>query len=529
MARTLSILLLVAAAGAARALPAAAATPATTGGNNAAHGRDHDATAAGDPAFLSSWMARLWPAGLGNLTILDLSLPGTHDSLTSELSRTFSDRAEDLPVPLSWLLHTFGHDLGSVTAFGRNESRTQGLTLTQQLDAGIRFVDFRVIYTRPPNGTRYNATGKDWYGLHFMQTREPALAYLAELKAWLDAHPKEFVVLWVTKHGSSCAKGQYPDTPTAAKRAWWARVEALFGGLLFDRAGGAGGARQEANATTLAALARRNQRAFFYVADYADFTGSSTKAYDACVHLDNRLGSGIDGAPGRNEEAALTSELAEFSGARATKAAHKASNTFYLRSMATSSPTRQIEYAALLRYLGGLGAKGIEQKCAALYNIPNASRWCPRTLLDESQTASYYKQLSLEIAHRQGWDFPGAIYLDAVTADGAIRTGPTLLPQPPAANGEEGGSGGGGGGEGGDVPNGTAAYAYADTLVAANLRRLCGGGGSTQPGRVSSGVCAELNATLAARRARHPLRRWDDPDSGRVADWPALPPGLELS
>ena len=56
-----------------------------------------------DPTFLASWMNNLWPAGLDNLTILDLSLPGTHDSLTSELSRTFSDRAEDLPVPISWL------------------------------------------------------------------------------------------------------------------------------------------------------------------------------------------------------------------------------------------------------------------------------------------------------------------------------------------------------------------------------------------------------------------------------------------
>ena len=122
--------------------------------------------------------------------------------------------------------------------------------------------------------------------------------------------------------------------------------------MLFDRAGG-----QEANATTLATLAARNQRAFFYVADWADFTGSSSKAYDACVHLDNRLGSGIDGAPGQNEEAALKSELAEFAGARATKASHKAENRFYLRSMATSSPTQQIEYAALLHYLGGLGTR----------------------------------------------------------------------------------------------------------------------------------------------------------------------------
>ena len=419
-------------------------------------------------------------------------------------------------------LHTFGGDLGSVTTFGRNESRTQGLTLTQQLDAGIRFIDFRVIYTRPPNGTRYNATGKDWYGLHFMQTRAPALAYLAELKTWLDAHPREFVVLWVTKHGSSCAKGQYPDTPTAAKRQWWASVEALFGGLLFDRAGG-----QEANATTLAALAARNQRAFFYVADWADFTGSSSKAYDACVHLDNRLGSGIDGAPGQNEEAALKSELAEFAGARATKASHKAENRFYLRSMATSSPTQQIEYAALLHYLGGLGAKGIEAKCAKLYNIPNASGWCPRTLLEESQTASYYKQISLEAAHRQGWDFPGAIYLDAVTSDGAIRTGPTLLPQPPADGGESSNSDGDGDG---DVPNGTASYAYADTLVAANLRRLCGAAAlGAASDAAAADVCAALNATLAARRAQHPLRRWDDPATGRVADWPALPPGLELS
>lgn len=40
--------------------------------------------------FLSNWMGSLMPV-IGNLSLLDISLPGTHDSMTFDLSTTVSD------------------------------------------------------------------------------------------------------------------------------------------------------------------------------------------------------------------------------------------------------------------------------------------------------------------------------------------------------------------------------------------------------------------------------------------------------
>ena len=52
----------------------------------------------------------------------------------------------------------------------------------------------------------------------------------------MDAHPTEIVVLWLSKHGSVCAKGesQYPNTPIEVKQAYWKTISDLFGELKVD-------------------------------------------------------------------------------------------------------------------------------------------------------------------------------------------------------------------------------------------------------------------------------------------------------
>jgi hypothetical protein len=78
-----------------------------------------------------------------NVTVLDLTLPGTHDTMTWDLCPVVSDGANDLPAPVADLLHQLG-DWGHLGEFARNQSVTQGLNVTQQLDNGVRFLDFRV-------------------------------------------------------------------------------------------------------------------------------------------------------------------------------------------------------------------------------------------------------------------------------------------------------------------------------------------------------------------------------------------------
>lgn len=50
--------------------------------------------------FLADWMSHVSTI-IGSQTLLDLSLPGTHDSMTFDLSTTFSDGANDLPPVVS--------------------------------------------------------------------------------------------------------------------------------------------------------------------------------------------------------------------------------------------------------------------------------------------------------------------------------------------------------------------------------------------------------------------------------------------
>jgi len=58
------------------------------------------------------------------------------------------------------------------------QSKTQGLNITEQLNAGIRFIDFRVVYTSPPNES--STAQHDWYCLHLVQSRQPGV-YSAQL------------------------------------------------------------------------------------------------------------------------------------------------------------------------------------------------------------------------------------------------------------------------------------------------------------------------------------------------------------
>lgn len=53
--------------------------------------------------------------------------------------------------------------------------------------------------------------------------------------------------------------------------------------------------------------------------------------------------------------------------------------------------------------------------------------WCPLHLQDISQLDNYYRQLVLEKSFTLGYDFPNAIYLDAVDVNGTIRTGTALF------------------------------------------------------------------------------------------------------
>ena len=115
-------------------------------------------------AFLPHWMGATMDA-IGHLSLSNLSLPGTHDTMTWDLSTRISDGGIDDHSKIAHVLHELG-GIPGVGSWIRTQAQTQGLNVTAQLDAGIRFLDFRVMYT-----------SSDWYCLHMLQTNRKAITY----------------------------------------------------------------------------------------------------------------------------------------------------------------------------------------------------------------------------------------------------------------------------------------------------------------------------------------------------------------
>lgn len=417
---------------------------------------------------------------IGEMTLLDLTLPGTHDTLTYNLSTTVSDGGADDMLKLAEVLHEYADVVPEgIEDYIRQQSQTQAIDITSQLNNGIRFIDFRMMY-------EYSDPVPEWYSLHFMQSRDTALTYFKAIRKWLDAHPKEVVVLWLSKHGSECAVGedQYPKTPIDVKQEFWQQITNVFDGLLVDFT------LTQLNSTSINTMLSREHRVAIYASDYAELTNYSPYALDGCL-VDNHLGPDVT-----DEPAALEWERSIFSSAEATKTANKPMQKFYLVSLSTGVPAEQMVLAAKIRFRPYNETD--VANCAAAFNIPGMN-WCPETLLDIGQLENYYKQISLEeTINTDGWGFPNAIYLNSLDWAGTIRTGTQVL--------------WGADREGSDPKHKTSAYAYADTLILFNLKQAC-------EGQVSQ-TCDDLRDILNERRATYPAIYWEDATFGRLVNWP---------
>ncbi|CAJ1364464.1 unnamed protein product [Effrenium voratum] len=434
------------------------------------------AAAANAELDLGNWMGQLGDV-IGKASLLDLSLPGTHDSMTYDLSDTLAEHYEGMSPALSELLHTLTP--GVAGKFIRTQGQTQGISVTDMLDGGIRFIDFRIMFTPGPDKVFGH---EDWYCLHGCESRLKAIQYLQQVKTWLEAHPKEVVLLWASRHGNPETTGtdQYPGTTPAQRQKFFGQVQDVFGGLLFNSS-------QRLNETSISSLQASNQRVIWFAADYAESTKSSPLAVDA-RSIDNQLLSS-----GRGVKAA------EFMRQGAAKlAASKAQDKFLLVSLAGGSSETAIESAAKIHFLPDVFGthKKWTKECAESGQVPNMT-WCPKALMDWGLLSNYYNQRVLDLIYSAGGnaDFPNAIYIDAVDLKGLIRTGTDKINPKAALAGDS---------------HGAEGYAYAATLVAANVRRLC-----------RSGCEAQLAMAEAARNA-HPLSLWEDPAHGRLQDWPSL-------
>jgi len=326
-----------------------------------------------------------------------------------------------------------------------------------------------------------------------MQSNSLATAYLTQIRTWLDSHPKEIVVIWVSKHGSACSTGndQYPNVPVHVKQAFWQNILSIFSGIVVDVR------KTPINTTSIQSLITKNTRVVFYATDYVEFTGSSSLALDGCL-VDNQLCAGIDGGI-----ADINCLLQNFQNSVKIRKDDARESRYFLQSMATSGPESVLLYMFLLEY-ADIDDKYFREKCGAGFsNIPGITDWCPNNLLDISQLQNYYNQLLLEFSLQKNYLFPNAIYLDALDIDGTIRTGMKIYEKFSGDHLRESRVNG---------DHDTVRYAYAYTVILSNLMNVCGS--------APSPTCTSWISKLQTLRALYPLQRWDDAPNGRSSTWP---------
>uniref|UniRef100_A0A3P8TS17 Phosphatidylinositol-specific phospholipase C X domain-containing protein n=1 Tax=Amphiprion percula TaxID=161767 RepID=A0A3P8TS17_AMPPE len=129
---------------------------------------------------MSNWMSQL-PPELHTVPLFELTLPGSHDSMSYDLDINSSIVEPDGLKRFSKIY--------CVRKIVRKWAITQEATVTKQLDAGLRYLDLRI--ARKPDDT--NPTRLYFY--HGLYTRADVETVLKDINDWAGTHPKEIVIL----------------------------------------------------------------------------------------------------------------------------------------------------------------------------------------------------------------------------------------------------------------------------------------------------------------------------------------------
>ncbi|KAG7276304.1 hypothetical protein CRUP_015627 [Coryphaenoides rupestris] len=134
---------------------------------------------------MADWMSHL-PAALWDIPLCSLAIPGSHNAITYCLD--MNDRSPvDLTQPdMLQKLDKYMKPL--IRPFVYKWAVTQEHGVLQQLDCGVRYCDLRIAH-RPTD------TSTDLYFYHGVYTTVTVETVLSEIRAWLDAHPREVVIL----------------------------------------------------------------------------------------------------------------------------------------------------------------------------------------------------------------------------------------------------------------------------------------------------------------------------------------------
>lgn len=131
---------------------------------------------------LSDWMSRL-PEPLLQVPLWDLAIPGSHDSMSFCLDMS-SPMLKSEPSLLRLLDRLLPCCMRPCI---QRWSTTQSSVLSVQCELGIRFLDLRIAKKPAKGSTLFFA-----HGVYTLITVKEALV---ELNSWLEAHPREVLIL----------------------------------------------------------------------------------------------------------------------------------------------------------------------------------------------------------------------------------------------------------------------------------------------------------------------------------------------
>ncbi|XP_062853834.1 PI-PLC X domain-containing protein 1-like [Trichomycterus rosablanca] len=131
----------------------------------------------------TDWMSQL-PPSLHHVPLWNLAIPGSHDTMTYCLDK-HSPVLQSEPLVLRMLDHIVPCIIRPcVNKWGT----TQELTLSSQLDAGIRFLDLRIAHKAKDSDVTFHFA----HGIYSLVTVKEALTDVAY---WLEQHTKEVVII----------------------------------------------------------------------------------------------------------------------------------------------------------------------------------------------------------------------------------------------------------------------------------------------------------------------------------------------
>ncbi|XP_018584809.1 PI-PLC X domain-containing protein 1-like [Scleropages formosus] len=132
-----------------------------------------------------SWMSHL-PEALQEVPLFHLAIPGSHNTVTYCLDKSIRSPVDLTQPDVLKKLDKYMKPV--VRPFVHKWAVTQGSNIKQQLDSGVRYCDLRIA-RRPRNHS------KDLYFYHGVYTTVTVETVLKEIREWLDAHPREVVIL----------------------------------------------------------------------------------------------------------------------------------------------------------------------------------------------------------------------------------------------------------------------------------------------------------------------------------------------